>query len=264
MKKPAQHLIAEVSRKRGKVRPASYLPHQHPAEPVRLPLLVESQAGYRNLCRLITRFKLRESTKAEGASLACDLEEFGEGLVCLTGGQEGPLASALVNRGYDAAQQSVEQLVGIFGQKNVYVEVQRHFDCEEEHRNRAAIRIARTLNLPVLATGGVNYATEFEREILDVFTCIRNKTTLDRAGRLLSKNTERYLGSAEEMRQLFYDYPEVVIAWIKGWKGCGLLRSQSSLLLVLRVCVCWVQLQARDFIRHVQVTTHAEVDRLVE
>lgn len=206
------HIGAEVAvRDLGeRLRPASYLPHQHPVEPVRLPLLAESQAGYRNLCRLITRFKLRENTKAEGAAWTKDLEEFGEGLVCLTGGYEGPLASALVNGGYDAAKQRVEQLVGVFGQKNVYVEVQRHFDREEEHRNRAAIRIARTLNLPILATGGVNYATEYEREILDVFTCIRNKTTLDRAGRLLSGNTERYLRSAEEMRQLFYDYPEAI------------------------------------------------------
>ena len=91
----------------------------------------------------------------------------------------------------------------IFGPRNVYVEVQRHFDREEEHRNRAAIRIARSLNLPLLATGGVSYATEYEREILDVFTCIRNKTTLDKAGRLLSTNTERYLRSATRCASSF-------------------------------------------------------------
>ena len=70
--------------------------------------------------------------------------------------------------------------------RNVYVELQRHFDREEEHRNRAAIRIARSLNLPLLATGGVSYATPYEREMLDIFTCIRHRTTLDTAGRLLS------------------------------------------------------------------------------
>jgi error-prone DNA polymerase len=206
------HIGAEiaVSDLGERLRPASYLPHQWPVEPVRLPLLAESRTGYKNLCRLITRFKLHESTKAEGAALTGDVEEFGEGLVCLTGGNEGPLAAALAQGGYDAAQQSVERLVGIFGQKNVYVEVQRHLDREEEHRNRAAIRIARSLNLPLLATGGVNYATEYEREILDVFTCICNKTTLDKAGRLLSTNTERYLRSADQMCQLFYDHPDAI------------------------------------------------------
>jgi error-prone DNA polymerase len=167
-----------------RLRPAAYLPHSHPVEPVRLPLLAESRIGYRNLCRLISRFKLREDKKAEGSALASDFEEYGKGLVCLTGGNEGPLAAALAQGGYDAAHGSVEKLMRIFGPRNVYVEIQRHFDREEEHRNRAAIRIARSLNLPLLATGGVSYATEYEREVLDVFTCIRHRKTFDTAGRL--------------------------------------------------------------------------------
>jgi error-prone DNA polymerase len=192
------------------LRPAGYLPHQHPAEPVRLPLLVESRTGYKNLCRLITGFKLRENTKAEGFALISNLQEYGAGLVCLTGGSEGPLAAALAQGGYEAAQTIVERLVNIFGPRNVYVELQRHFDREEEHRNRAAIRIARSLNLPLLATGGVNYATQQEREILDVFTCIRHHKTLDTAGRLLTLNAERHLRSARETQRLFYDYPDAI------------------------------------------------------
>ena len=206
------HIGAEiaVSDLGQRLRPAAYLPQSQPVEPVRLPLLVESRIGYQNLCRLISRFKLRESKKAEGSALPGDFEEYGKGLVCLTGGSEGPLAAALAQGGYEAAQKSVERLIRIFGPRNVYVEIQRHFDREEEHRNRAAIRIARTLNLPLLATGGVNYATEYEREVLDVFTCIRHRKTLDTAGRLLTMNTERHLRSAREMRQLFYDCPDAI------------------------------------------------------
>ncbi|WP_433975262.1 DNA polymerase III subunit alpha [Tunturiibacter lichenicola] len=189
---------------------ASYLPHQHPPEPVRLPLLVESRIGYQNLSRLITQFKLRENTKAEGAAVIADVEEYGNGLVCLTGGIEGPLAAALAQGGYDAAYETVEKLVRLFGSRNVYVELQRHFDREEEHRNRAAVRIARSLNLPLLATGGVSYGTPYEREVLDIFTCIRHHTTLDTAGRLLNRNAERHLHTASEMHKLFYDYPEAI------------------------------------------------------
>lgn len=207
------HIGAEVAVKEmgDRLRPAAYLPHRHPREPVRLPLLAESRAGYQNLCRLITQYKLRESTKAEGAALTRDLEQYNEGLVCLTGGGEGPLAAALAQGGYDAAQSTVERLVEIFGPKNVYVELQRHFDRTEEHRNRAAVRIARTLNLPILATGGVTYATPDEREVLDVFTCIRHRTTLDTSGRLLARNSERYLRSGQEMEQLFRDHPEAIL-----------------------------------------------------
>ncbi|WP_345944957.1 PHP domain-containing protein [Granulicella sp. dw_53] len=82
------HIGAEVavSDLGQRLQPAPYLPHQLPAEPVRLPLLAESRLGYQNLSRLLTQFKLREATKAEGAAVAADVEEYGNGLVCLTGG----------------------------------------------------------------------------------------------------------------------------------------------------------------------------------
>ncbi|HEY5055252.1 MAG TPA: PHP domain-containing protein, partial [Acidobacteriaceae bacterium] len=105
-----------------RLQPAKYLPHQFPPEPVSLPLLAESRLGYQNLSRLITQFKLRETTKAEGATTIADLEMYSQGLVCLTGGGEGPLAAALAHGGYEAAHQAVQQLVHIFGPRNVYVE----------------------------------------------------------------------------------------------------------------------------------------------
>jgi error-prone DNA polymerase len=175
----------------------------------RLPLLVSSRAGYQNLCRLITKMKLR-AKKGEGAVRAEELEEHATGLICLTGGAEGPLAAALQQGGFEEARRQVDQLAGIFGHKNVYVELQRHFQREEESRNRAAIDIARSLNLPLLATNGVCYATAKARELCDAFTAIRHHRTLSTAGRLLSRNSERFLKSASEMQQLFADLPEAI------------------------------------------------------
>ncbi len=208
----AAHVGAEVavSDAGERLRPPEWLPHRIPAEPVRFPLLAESQAGYQNLCRLITRYKLREATKTEGAATLSDVAEYAEGLICLTGGDEGPLAAALSRGGYDEAFREVERLTHTFGRGNVFVELQRHFDRAEEHRNQAAVRIARTLNLPLLATNGVSYATACDRELLDVFTAIRHHTTLETAGRLLSPNAERYLRSPQEMKKLFHDLPEAI------------------------------------------------------
>ncbi len=69
------------------------------------------------------------------------------GLICLTGGDEGPLAHALAHGGIEAATACVGQLCEIFGRDNVYVELQRHFCREEEARNQAAVEIARKLQL---------------------------------------------------------------------------------------------------------------------
>ncbi len=175
----------------------------------RLPLLISSRVGYQNLCRLITKMKLR-AKKGEGAVRKEEVEEHAEGLICLTGGAEGPLAAALQEGGVEAARNQVEQLIGLFGRRNVYVELQRHFHREEESRNRAAIAIAQSLHLPLLATNGACYATAKDRELCDAFTAIRHHRTLSTAGRLLSRNSERHVKSPAEMQQLFADLPEAV------------------------------------------------------
>ena len=188
-----------------RLTPPTWLPHQHIAEPARLSLLCESKEGYQNLCQLITRFKLREKSKGDGSAKLEEIQESSRGLVCLTGGDEGPLAAALGRGGEDAGREVVERLVRVFGPQNVYVELQRHHEREEEWRNQAAIRIAVSLKLPLLATNGVRYAHAYDREILDLFTSIRNHTELDLAGRLLSENSQRHLRSATEMAKLFHD-----------------------------------------------------------
>ena len=120
----------------------------------RLPLLISSRVGYQNLCRLITKMKLR-AKKDEGAIREEELEEYADGLICLTGGDDGPLAAALAHGGFEEALRHVDRLTQIFGHNHIYVELQRHLHRDEEARNRAAIEIARSLHLPLLATNGV-------------------------------------------------------------------------------------------------------------
>jgi error-prone DNA polymerase len=206
------HIGAEIAVSSFGVRlmPPIWLPHQHEEEPAQLPLLCESREGYQNLCRLITQFKMRESTKNDGAATSEDLAEYASGLVCLTGGDEGPLAAALTRGGEEAGCEMVEQLTRIFGRENVYVELQRHQEREEEWRNQAAIRIAHSLNVPVIATNGVRHATKYDREVMDLFTAIRHHVELDQAGRLLAVNSQRHLRTAREMAALFRDVPGAI------------------------------------------------------
>jgi error-prone DNA polymerase len=174
-----------------------------------LPLLVCSRLGYQNLCHLITCMKLR-SKKGEGAVSLKELREHAVGLVCLTGDENGPLAAALAYGGMHEARRLLDLLVGIFGRANVYVELQRHFHRDQETRNRVAIELARSLQLPLLATNGVSYATPDARELCDVFTAIRHHRTLATAGRLLARNSERHVKSAQDMQQIFADLPEAI------------------------------------------------------
>ncbi|MGA2967179.1 MAG: PHP domain-containing protein, partial [Terriglobales bacterium] len=207
---------------------AAFLPWRHPSDcelraasfeqtgcpqlrgEFRLPLLVASRTGYQNLCRLITKMKLRAGRKEGACASSRDFTDHAGGLICLTGGEEGPLAAALAQGGPQAAFAALKRLTGIFGQSNVYVELQRHFHREEEYRNRVALEIAGALRLPLLATNGVYYSTPRERELADAFTALRHRRTLATAGRLLAPNAERYLKPPAAMRSLFADVPQAI------------------------------------------------------
>ena len=207
------HIGAEVSVDAfgWQVRPPAWQPHTIPERPVRLSLLCESQVGYRNLSMLISGYKLAQRTKGDGVATYRMVEQHAEGLVCMTGGDVGPLAAALEHGGMDEGRTILTRLVKTFGQKNVYVELQRHGICEQEARNQAAISLAREFHLPLLATNGVSMATEFEHEILDVLTSIRHGCSLDEAGLLLQHNSKRHLRSAKQMCALFRDVPQAIV-----------------------------------------------------
>src|SRR5216117_2823268 len=202
-----------------------------------LPVLVENRTGYKNLCELLTQSHLR-SEKGQCAVCWGELPEFADGLITLFGlGSTGcqPVASgslpdaisprtrrfvpslrqaAANNRLAACAPQNAEDrarfLIDVCGRENVFVEIQRHFIRGEEQINRELIDLSRANRLPLLATNSAQYAKPYGREVLDVFTCIREHTHLDAAGKLLTQNAERHLKCDREMRAVFADLPEAI------------------------------------------------------
>jgi error-prone DNA polymerase len=167
-----------------------------------LPVLVSSVDGYRNLCRVITRAKL----KAPKGEMALTLED-------LTG-QVGGLVAIIGRAALEAEQHGVGGLVSrvidVFGRSNVWVEIQRHFRRAEQSPNQSLLDLAAAFRVPVMASNGVRFATPATRPLYDVFTCLRHKTTLAAAGRRLTANAERYLKSPEAMARLFSDLPQAL------------------------------------------------------
>ncbi len=179
------------------------------ADGTRLPLLVEDREGYQNLCRLITRMKLGAPKGAAAATLD-DLAPYAAGLVCLTGGARGPLALRLAAGDVEGARGVLTRLVAMFGRSNCYVEVQRHLEREQEQVLQGLVTLARAAQVPLIATSQPLYARPEGRLLADVFTCIREKTDLDHAGRRLSVNGECRLRSGREMTRLFHDLPDAL------------------------------------------------------
>lgn len=192
-----------------------------------VPLLVATRTGYQNLCQLITAAKLdprfsyppreeldpgvdpRERKRPCFATWS-ELAAHSEGLIALTGDEDGPVRRAWNKADSRVAAEALQKLLSIFGDERLYVELQRHRVRGEEQEIKFLTDLAGAHGLPLLATGGVNYAIPQHRAAADVFTCLRLHTTLDAAGRKLAINSERHLKSAAEMQVLFHDLPEAL------------------------------------------------------
>ncbi len=187
-----------------------------------LPVLVENRAGYKNLCSLLTQGHLR-SEKGTCLFAYAELKEFSEGLIALfseAASLQTPdrtRCSARVAPNDKPAARAPRKLVDraqwlldAFGHDRIYVELQRHLVRGEERINRQLIDLAEHYHLPLLATNGVQHATPLGREVLDVFTCIREHTHLDAAGTRLTNNGERHLKNGTEMKALFRDRPDAI------------------------------------------------------
>jgi error-prone DNA polymerase len=160
-------------------------------------LLVEDRRGYQNLCQLITAAKTGKQ-KSDPVDAPLDLlAAYASGLTVLAGA---------------APRADLPALCDVFGRERVFLEVQRHFDAEEAHRNRDVLAQAEALGVGVVATNDVRYATPLQRIVHDVLTCAREKATVDEIGRRLAPNGERWLKPAREMQLLFRDMPAAVRA----------------------------------------------------
>jgi error-prone DNA polymerase len=135
-----------------------------------LPLLVASQEGWRNLCRLVTRMKLR-APKGEGALTLDDFDGYTSGLIALAG-------RPLVAADRYGVGGLLDRLVGIFGRDHIYVELQRHLRRDQEDDNDTLASLAEAFRVPIVATGGVRFASPEERPLFDVLTAIREHTPL--------------------------------------------------------------------------------------
>ncbi len=174
-----------------------------PAPRWTLPVLVSSAEGYRHLCRIITRANLR-SPKGDAVVTLDDFEGQTSGLVALVGHE----ALRADRHGVGGL---VDRIVGLFGRANVYMELQRHLQAGDQADLQSLLDLGAAFRVPVMASGGVRFATPEARPLYDVLTCIRHHTTLSGAGRRLTVNAERYLKAPQVMTRVFSDLPQALV-----------------------------------------------------
>src|SRR3989440_7697138 len=165
-------------------------------------LLVESAAGYANLCRLLTAAHAgtRPKESAEALPPALDatlLAELNDGLVCLSGcarhgiGVRNPNGAAALARA--------------FGQERFYVELQRPYERGDERRNAHLRNLAQALGVETVATGDVHAHHRGRTALQDVLVAIRERTSLDGCEAERRGNHECFLAAPEEIAERFPD-----------------------------------------------------------
>jgi len=198
-----------------------------------LTLLAESRTGYGNLCRLLTNVHhgrppspvwLDEDHDQERGStsqspsdpelnedlMSCQLGEYAEGIILLTGCRHGQLARLIDAGRFADARRVLEQYMEWFGGPNVVVELQQNFVYGDTKRIEHMISLADQLGLRYAATGNVHYHDKSRHHLQDVIVAIKNRTTLDGCHRERRPNAEFHLRSPQEMERIFANYPEAI------------------------------------------------------
>ncbi len=174
----------------------------------RVVLLALDGRGWARLCRVLTTGRMR---RPKGGACVTweELAAETRGLVALTGGGGGPVDRALTAGELAKARAWLGRMAEAFGER-LAVELTHHLRPGDDERLAALARLAREARLPRVATQDARYATAERRRLHDVLTCVRHKTTLPAAGRLLEMNGERHLRPAAEIDRRFDGYPDAV------------------------------------------------------
>ncbi len=201
-----------------------------------LTLLAETQAGYANLCRLISLGHLRRRgetfpglptapasplppppSPARGRDIPLplgieDLATHSAGLLCLSGCRQSTVSQAILAGDEERARRAALRLRAIFGRDRLWIELQHHWLPDDALLNAGLLAVAAWAGLDVVATNDVHYVAGEEHRLHDVLTATRHNLRLAELGTLQRPNSEYYLKGEQEMAALFAEHPAALAA----------------------------------------------------
>ncbi len=172
-------------------------------------LLCENESGYRNLVKLVS------AAYTEGYYYKPRIDKdllarHSEGLIGLSACLRGEVAMALSAGRYEAARQSVHDLLDIFGKGNFFLEIQDQGMEEERKINPDLVRLSRETGIPLVATNDCHYITQDDAHAQEVLVCIQTGKTLSDTNRMKFPTEQFYFKPYEEMAAVFGEIPEAL------------------------------------------------------
>lgn len=180
-------------------------------------LLAETLEGYRNIMRLLSRAHAEgvyHPVLAKEALHGCT-----EGIIALSGAQDGEIGSLLRAGKMDKAKEVAEEYRALFGSEHFFLEIQDHLLEEQRLVNQRTVDLSRATGIPLVATNNVRYLREEDADILDILLCIGEGKKIDDTERTY-QTKEYYLKSAEEMSERFIFLPEAIENTVRIARRC--------------------------------------------
>jgi DNA polymerase-3 subunit alpha len=194
-----------------------------------LVLLAKDDAGYANLCRLVSKAHMDRPDHLTPHVTMADLETHAEGLIALTAGGEGAVVRLLADGQAGKARSALDRLASLYPER-LYVEVSRRGDVAEETAEGALLDLAYDLRLPLVATNPALYAEPHFHAAHDAMLCIANSAYVDEAERPRSSEHAWLKGEAE-MAALFADLPEALANTLVVARRCAVAAPKRRPIL---------------------------------
>lgn len=210
-------------------------PGERERPPAPLVFLAQNEAGYLNLLRLNSALYLDKGGAIPEVSLA-DLEASSEGLICLTGGPDGPLGRLVRAGQMPKAKALLDRLAAIYDDR-LYVELQRHpTDGQtrpdaETTTERWFVERAYEMGLPLVATNDVYFPDTKMYEAHDALICIAEGAYVDQQEPRRRLTPQHYFKSPEEMAALFADLPEAIENTVEIARRCAFAAQRRDPIL---------------------------------
>ncbi len=209
-------------------------PGEKPKPPAPIVLLAQSETGYENLMKLSTCLYVDKGGQLPQVTLA-ELETHSDGLICLSGGPDGPVGRMLQQGQRPAAEALVDRLAAMFPNR-LYIELQRHpgeggQPESESLTERGHIEMAYAKNLPLVATNDVYFPASEMFEAHDALICIAEGAYVDQQEGRRRLTSQHYFKSPQEMATLFADLPEAIENTVEIARRCAFMAYRRDPIL---------------------------------
>ena len=185
-----------------------------------LTLLAATPTGYRNLVKLSSAGFLEGYQRGKPSLDLAQIAGHAEGIIALTGCLQSRFCQHLLGGQMDAARNHADELIGAFGEDNVYFEVQKNGLADQDRANEGIVKIAREMRRPLVGTGDVHYLRREDYHHHAALLCVQTKSMLS-APKISFDTNEFYLRSSEEMATSFAEWPEAIASTLEIAERCN-------------------------------------------